>query len=274
MSKSNLPLVLIHGWSAHSGYFAEVAEQFAQHRQVLTPDLPGHRGESCALQDATIEHLADWLSDYLNLKGIHSAFFCGWSMGAHVLLSYIQRHGQEKVAGLIVEDMSPRILNAEKWNLGLKSGLNVHNNLSLIAAIETSWPKKAQSTAEAIFATNGTTSADETPHPQQEWVSQETRQNNPQLLARFWESMSQQDFRALLPDIHRPALVISGAKSRLYETAAGQYFADHMASASHLVFTESGHAPHLEQSEEFVEEVEAFLSRTELLKCLPVTDPQ
>lgn len=260
ISKPNLPLVLIHGWSAHSGYFAEVAERFSEQRQVLTPDLPGHRGQPCVPETASIEYLGDWLHDYLQRQSIEKAVFCGWSMGAHVLLSYLQRHGLVKVAGIVIEDMSPRILNTENWTLGLKSGLNHTNNLSLIAAIETSWPKKAQYTAEAIFATNGGADDDDEPHPRQEWVNQETQQNNPQLLARFWESMSQQDFRKFLPDIHCPALIISGAKSQLYETESGQYFADAMPNAKHLVFTESGHAPHLEEPERFVESVERFMS--------------
>lgn len=260
------PLVMIHGWAAHGGYFTAAAEHLRERAAVYAPDLPGYGTQATGKWQPTIESTADWLADYLDRQQLDKVVLCGWSMGAHVVLSYLKQWGESRVSAAILVDMTAKILNDEHWHLGLKSGLSAEANKQHIEMIKTTWPALAQRSAIQFFAetiddsTQATSSNSVKGNSPLSWVKKELQANNAELLANFWRSMSQQDFRSFLPGIQVPTLIISGGRSRLYETAAGDYLAQHIHNSCHVILDQSGHSPHMEQPEAFSQAIEEFLS--------------
>jgi pimeloyl-ACP methyl ester carboxylesterase len=92
-------LMFIHGsGQSHLSYMLQ--GRFFANRgwSVLTPDMPAHglsKGEALT----TIEDMADWMSEFLEVMGVQSANVIGHSQGGLVGLELARRH-PAKVKGL------------------------------------------------------------------------------------------------------------------------------------------------------------------------------
>ncbi len=237
------PLVLLHGWSCHGGFFEPQMRALGEETLVLAPDLPGH-GRSAGRIETSIEAGADALHALLSDEGLHDAVLLGWSMGALVAWSMIERLGTDRLSALVVEDMSPKVVNTTDWDLGSRSGLDGERNAVFLKAIETQWPLLAPATARRTFAPD----ADPGLVARTE---KEMRTADPASLAAMWRSLTAQDFRALVPRLDLPVVLARGARSQLYAAAAAEWQEARLASARIAVFARSGHAPHLEEPEAF-----------------------
>ncbi|MFB6177254.1 MAG: alpha/beta fold hydrolase [Halobaculum sp.] len=64
-----------------------------------------------------------------------------------------------------------------------------------------------------------------------------------------------------LPDVTEPTLVTVGRHDWITPVAASEEIADLLPNASLRIFEESGHNPHLDQSDSWLAEARAFLNR-------------
>ncbi len=249
-------IIFLHGWAAHSGFFEQVNCQL-QGASIYTPDLPGH-GENKISEnvvgEATIESAATWLKAFIESKCIQRPVLIGWSMGALVALEYIRQYGDD-IAGLAIVDMTPKVLNNDEWSLGMIGGLNEERNQKSFDYISGNWEKYAKGMLPVFFAEN------ESLPDCVGWVEQELYNNDGEVLAHYWNSMTEKDYRDLLSKITCPALVISGGKSQLYSLSTAKYLVEHIENSQLEVFDKSGHSPHLEESQKFSEVVLDFTKR-------------
>lgn len=236
-------LILLHGWSCHGGFFAPQLEALSGLTEVIAPDLPGH-GKTGDQVAPTIEAGADALAALMQDDGIDEAVLVGWSMGALVAWSMIERHGSGRLATLVVEDMAPRVINGPDWTLGTLNGLDGPRNAVFLKAIEGQWPLLAPATARRSFAADA-------PRELVDFAEREMRRASPPLLAAMWRSLTTQDFRPLTPRIDVPVVLARGAQSQLYSLAAAEWQAAHLAHARIETFPRSGHSPHLEEASRF-----------------------
>ncbi|MFL0804455.1 MAG: alpha/beta hydrolase [Agarilytica sp.] len=251
--KSEITLVLLHGWAAHSRYFDTMRQHFPDCIHVVAPDFPGH-GENKASDEAlTLPSLARWLRKYLTASNIQRPVLLGWSMGALVALEYIKQFGSNEISGFISIDMSPCVLNTDTWSMGMKGGLNAERNKKSYDFISTNWPSYSTGVLSMFFA------KDE-PFPEScTWIKEDLLNNDSLKLASFWSSMTAQDYRDVLAKIDVPSLIVAGAQSRLYSHDTARYFNDQI-NTSQLVFCEkSGHAPHIEEPAFVAKNIELFI---------------
>ncbi|WP_346908261.1 alpha/beta fold hydrolase [uncultured Roseibium sp.] len=144
---SGSPLVLLHGWSCHGGFFRPQLEALSGEVRLLVPDLPGH-GETGSRLPLTIEAAADAVGELIDSRGLSGVTLCGWSMGAHVAYSYAERHGTKRLRQIVAIDMSPKVLNAPDWPNGSLGGLDAKRNVHVLEAMVPDWPKLAPKVAE------------------------------------------------------------------------------------------------------------------------------
>lgn len=119
-----LPLVMIPGWSMHSGVWRVFALQLAEHCQVICVDLPGH-GRSSMLQAFTLEAISDAVVAALPVERFG---LLGWSLGASVALVLAERF-PERVQAVQLLSGNPRFVanadwpgvDAEIWNSFVRS---------------------------------------------------------------------------------------------------------------------------------------------------------
>ena len=252
-------LLLVHGWAASGGFFDPVIDLLKDDFRIIAPDLRAHGATPAGPGRLDIDTLADDLAHLLETLGLESVTALGWSMGAQVLWSLIARHRQGRLAGLVVEDMSPRILNDETWSLGMSSGMDTAASQRALAAMRSSWPAYAAAFVRHIFARDRAASDPDLIQR----VLAELRQCDAEAMAALWESMAGQDFRPALPAMRLPVLVTWGEASQAYDPATSRYLVDTLPNAQGKAFAQSGHAPHLEQPEEFARTVGHFASQVQ-----------
>lgn len=218
-------LLLVHGWAASGRFFNPLVDLLAGEFRVIVPDLRAHGRTPAGPGRPDIDTLADDLAALLDALDLTNVVALGWSMGAQVLWSLIARHGQERLAGLVVEDMSPRILNDEAWRLGMASGMDTAGSQRALSAMRSNWPAYAAAFVRHIFSRDR---ASRDPDLIQR-VLAELRQCDAEAMAALWESMAGQDFRPVLPAMRLPVLVTWGEASQAYTPETSPVSRRHLA---------------------------------------------
>lgn len=109
------PLIFIPGWSANGAEYINVMYLLRSHYHVYVLD-PRNQGLSQRVSYGTrISRYAADLRDFTDHIGIHSAYYCGWSMGASVLWSYIDIYGTTGIQKAVFIDEPPSILTRPGW---------------------------------------------------------------------------------------------------------------------------------------------------------------
>ncbi len=244
-ASGNPPLLFVHGWAAHGGMFAPQFARFADTHRVIAPDLRGHgRSRRGAAPDiaAMADDIASLLED-LDLDGVVAV---GWSMGAAVLWDLLRRSpAAERIAGLVVIDMTPRILNDVSWRLGLAGGFDALDCARATLRMREEWKAYSARVAAHALAPEGA------PAVLHQALQADFADNDPDLMAQAWESLCAMDLRADIARIATPTLVAYGARSQLYAPDVSAYLVKHAPNAVRVPFPMSGHAPHLEEPERF-----------------------
>ncbi|MDE2134919.1 MAG: alpha/beta hydrolase [Alphaproteobacteria bacterium] len=248
------PLLLVHGWALHGGFFLPQIQALCQRFRVIVPDLAGHGRSSRAAGPFTIRRLADDLHALLERLGVSDVLAVGWSMGAMVLWDLMARHGAERFGGLAVEDMTPRILNAPGWQFGLSGGYDGEADKHFQSAMRRDWAGHVAAFAPRICARG----LQKERSALIERAAVEMAANAAGAMADLWASMVAQDYRTALRSIPVPALIAHGALSQLYPAQTAEYLSAQIPNAHRIVFPRSGHAPHLEEPERFNLAIEEF----------------
>lgn len=249
------PLLLLHGWSAHGGFFAPQMELAKLGYRVIAPDLPGHGRDRRPHTTLAIACLSDALNNFLTARDLRNVTLLGWSMGATVAFDYLKTRGAERIAGLIVVDMSARIINDANWRLGLASGLDARGAEISADAMAQDWPRYARRIAPSLFAPELASN-----HKLLSFAYENIANNDGDTLASLWRSLAASDHRTTLAAITIPSLVIAGARSRLYQPEVTQRLASLIPGCRHVAIPAAGHTPQLEQPAAFNAAVAAFLT--------------
>lgn len=235
------PLVLLHGWAAHAGFFAPQAALAWSGFRVLAPDLPGHGGNRAA-PARTLGDLADAVARLLEDQALSDVVLVGWSLGAAVAFDYIGRHGCGRLGGLVVLDMAPRILNDADWSLGIAGAFDARINAAALTAMAADWPAYAARFLPRLFARG------RDPDPAlAAWARTQLADNDGAVMTGLWRSLSAADHRPVLGRIDVPTLVVNGQQSRIYQPATSDWLADRIPGARRLAIADAGHSPQIEQ---------------------------
>ena len=251
------PFVLVHGWAASGAFFSDLSAQLAETHRVYALTLRGHAGSGNGASPLTIETLADDIVHFFEALDLKGAYALGWSMGAMALWAASPRIGA-RLSGLIVEDMSPRLINDESWEHGISSGYGAHDIANTVSEIEADWPSYVSRFAPRMFAASMRAACPEL----EAWAAGQMAQADAHAMASYWRSMASQDFRAALARITTPMLVIHGGDSQVYDDGATEFIARTAPNATRVVIKGAGHVPHLEAPDDFLNHIEAFVRET------------
>ena len=87
------------------------------------------------------------------------------------------------------------------------------------------------------------------------WQRQST---SPSAVRRLQLANDQIDVRAILPQVHRPTLIIHRRRDRAVSVANGRYLADHLPEAEYLELPGKDHMPYVGDAERIVEAIVRF----------------
>ena len=251
---SGRPLLLVHGWGANAAFFDAQRRALEQDFRVITLDLRGHGASPAPDGRPTVDLLAADLIALADHLGLEDMLAVGWSMGAMVLWRALLSGLAGRVAGMAVVDMTPRIVNDPAWSLGIKGGYDLATSETACRAMVADWPAFTQALARAVVADG----LDAERWPLVDWIAGEAGHNEPHALSHLWGSLVQQDFRADLERFDQPTLIVHGALSQLYAAATSQFLETRLPDARRIAFDRSGHAPHLEEPDQFNRVVTEF----------------
>lgn len=241
------PLLLVHGWATHAGFFPAQIDALSRLFRVISLDLRGHGRSRAAGGTLSIDRLARDLIDLADHLDLRDMLVVGWSMGAMVLWRALLDGLMARAAGMVVIDMAPRVINDGDWSLGLRGSHPAKSTQAAAAAMAQNWPAVAPRVAGRIFAEG----RKDEQAALRAWAAAAVADNDPVAMAALWMSLTAQDFRADLPRLTLPVLVTHGLLSRLYSDATAAMLAALLPHATIAGFARSGHAPHLEEPEAF-----------------------
>lgn len=242
------PLIFIHGWGCDSRYFSEQIEKLQNNYRIITYDLRAHGNSKNITSGFTMAQLSQDLQsliEHLNLKKVS---LIGWSLGVLVICEYIKQYGCSNIDSICFEEMTPKLINEDGWELGFS---NHYYNLIALSNMCSNWPEFCRNFFYGMFV-NGSKVPDTMECSLQQLIS-----SNSLPLINMWIDMSLQDYRNVLPVIDVPCLLLYGKQSLLNKNV-GTYMHEQIKNSKLIYFEGASHALHLEKPSEFCNELKKF----------------
>jgi non-heme chloroperoxidase len=248
-SGSGRPVVLVHGWgmSVRVWDLTLPALLDAGH-QVVSLD---HRG--CGLSDKDFDDMSIGAvgSDVVRLVeelGLDGAVLNGWSLGGAVVVDAASKLG-DRLGGLVLTGgATPRYLQAEDFPHGGTPDVFQ----ATLTALRDTRPEFLHALASGVCHT-------EVGEPTVNWMWGIFMQTSARADATLAE-LGDLDQRDILPKITVPTLLCHGAHDVIVPYDIGAAAADLLGDGQLVTFENSGHAPFLEETVRYRDELLRFLS--------------
>ena len=238
-------LVLLHGFLENQGMWTELVAVYKQKYRVITLDLLGHGNSGCLGYVHSMEDQADLLHELLAQLRIRKAIVVGHSMGGYVALALAEAY-PEILKGLVLlnstarADTKERKLNRDRAIKAVKKDHQLFINLSIANLFSETHRERLTATIERI--------------------KKEALATPLQGIIAALEGMKiRKDREVLLHFAPFPMLLILGTQDQVlpFETTKDQV----ELSQTQLVHFDGGHMSHLENTEELIAALSAFLKR-------------
>ena len=240
------PLLLVHGWTMSSAFWARQKEGLASNFKVVTMDLRAHGNSSKSLQGHTVPRYArDVRSviDYLNLEGVVLA---GWSLAGPVVLEYWKSYGADRVSALALVEMTPYPMSPGDWNTHSLKGHNFDALNEAMISLEEDRRAFGARFVDLMFKT-GKGSKEE-----KDWMVREHLKTPTPAAIAVYSDYVMRDYTGVLGTITIPVLVANGDSEYLdFGPKTGQYVADSIPEGRLEIFENSGHMPFYEEANRF-----------------------
>ncbi len=240
------PLVLLHPFPAHHGFWLPAAQSLLPRYRVVLPDLRGHGDSEAGEGPATMEKHAADVGRVCDAAGVGRAVFAGASIGGYILFEFVRR-SPERVAGLILSCTRPQADTTEGRAARLKTAEDVLER-------GTEWfvdlmePKLL-----------GQTLRESRPDRLRE-IRDMMLKMSPQDIAQVQRGMAERpDSTPTLHTINVPTLLLMGAEDPLAPASDGELMRRHIHDSRLLVIPKAGHYAAWERPEEVGKLLRQFL---------------
>lgn len=240
-------LVMLHGWSMHSGVWHELADRLAQRFSLHLVDLPGHGLSDWQQGGFELDNLLPELA----AKTPQSAVWMGWSLGGLLSLAMAQRYPQ-KIAKLILMASTPCFVQADDWPCAMDA--------AIFEQFAASLDDNQQQTLQRflMLQAKGADKSRETIRQLSQQLAQQ-HSPDPQALHAGLDCLLSLDMRQALAGLACPSQLILGTRDTLIPQSLPAQ-AKQLNSALELVSIESaGHAPFIAQAELCQQQIEQFI---------------
>jgi pimeloyl-ACP methyl ester carboxylesterase len=250
---SGPPVILIHGWSGSSRYFAPLVPLLEPSCRVITVDLRFHGESDKPGWGFHVARLAADLRDLLVALdlGRQRPTVLGSSLGCAVIWSYIELFGQDSLGRAIFIDQAPSQWAMPDWAHGSKG---IYDAASL-ANIQ-----RALLDMDA-FADGNAACCLSHPLPPELAASlkRETLKCDAGQLGKLMADHAQLDWRPILPRITLPCLNLYGTESGCFPVEGTRAVGELIPVCENVAFEGCNHWLHLERPERVAELVRTFV---------------
>ena len=243
------PLVLLHGWGLHAGFFSPLLPALARRYRVHAVDLPGH-GRSARVVPCTLDAMVDAVAGpFASAPGPLAVL--GWSLGGLVAMRWAARD-PARVSRLVLVTTSPRFVAGPDWPHAMAAGTLARFGDEL----EVAWRPTLQRflTLQVQGSEEGRSTLALMRHH-----LHARGDPSPDALHDALDVLASTDLRDEVPGIAVPALVIFGERDTLAPAAAGEWLARTLPHASSARIDGAAHAPFLSHRGAFDRALDGFL---------------
>lgn len=242
-----LPVVLLHAFPLNRRMWAQQREDLARRYRVITPDFRGHGESEVAVEDSTMERLAEDVRGLLDALGIERVVLGGLSMGGYVAFAFCRRYAA-RVAALVLADT--------RAGADTEEGRRGRCELAAVAEKEGSGAVAERMLPKLLGATTQKNRPEVVAAVREMILS-----TSPAGIARALRGMAARlDSFDLLPRIGCPTLVLVGEEDVLTPPSEAKTLAKAIPGAQLEVIPAAGHLSNLEQPERFAQLVGDFLA--------------
>ncbi len=230
---SGKPVVFIHSWAVNSDLWQyQMAPMVSRGVRCIAYDRRGHGRSSQPGHGYDYSTLADDLAAVMDQLDLRNATLVGHSMGGGEIVRYLSRHGSHRVAGIVLIAPTTPFL--------MKTADNPHGvPAEYFEQVRAEWckdfPKWIADNARPFFVP-------ETSPQMIEWGVNMLAQCQLKVAIDCNHAVTETDFRAELPKIAVPTLIIQGDKDASAPLELTGRRTAELISGSHLKVYES--APH------------------------------
>ena len=219
------PLVLVHGLSGSTRWWARNIPTLAKHYRVYLMNLPGFGTIRRPRQRFVLAEATSWLLAWMEAVGIEGAHLVGHSMGGYLSVRIAARR-PEMVRNLVLVDPA-----------GVPSGKSMLGHLGpLLLAARYGTPAFLPLLArDALYA-------------------------GPLTLLRTTRDLLAEDVRGDLRRVETPTLLVWGENDPLIPSSVGDLMRAEVPDSRLLVIERAGHNPMFDRPEDFNRALLAFLA--------------
>lgn len=239
---SGRPIVLLAGFRAAAAtWLFQVPDLAAAGYRVISVDIRGHGSAEHPDFGHSMQRRGADVNEVMTALDLHEAVLVGQSMGGNTVWAYLDEFGAERIAGVVIVDQTPKMLNTADWQHGFY-GYDETN-------VDTYF-------AEGIPPTgHGTPIWRRGRRLGRLLKALRSAQGEPkQMTAGELELLSdhaKKDWRAVIAKTRIPVLFIAGAESEVWPSSHAVASAALSTNASSSVIQRAGHATNIEQPTEF-----------------------
>ena len=155
--------------------------------------------------------------------------------------------GRERIGNLVNRRIAV-------WQYGLRAGTHLYDVDIDLKRMRDDWPAFSKAYVPKVFA-------DDPRYDRSELIERMIgfiADNDVESMAHLWTELVKADYIELVRQLDVPTLVTYGKLSQVYTADAAAWMEQQLPDARRAEFSQSGHAPHLEQAEEFNSRLAAF----------------
>jgi pimeloyl-[acyl-carrier protein] methyl ester esterase len=240
-------LVMLHGWSMHSGVFHQLTALLETQFTVHLVDLPGHGHSDWHEGDLQLDSLLAKLAEQLPQQVV----LLGWSLGGLIATAFAQAYPQ-RVTKLILLAATPRFVVADDWPYAVEASVfenfasqlqhDQTETLQRFLLLQARGSKQSKETLQAISA---------------ELAQQHSP--NPAALQAGLGLLAELDMREALTQISCPMLCLVGQRDTLIPVAMLEQLKQLKPSIETAVIAGAGHAPFIAQAASCEQVIREFI---------------
>ncbi|MCW5662061.1 MAG: alpha/beta hydrolase [Burkholderiaceae bacterium] len=261
---SGRPVLMIHGLGGSHHDWDGALESLARQHSIHRFDLPGHGARASGKRPPTLQQMAHDVAEVIEGLALERPLLVGHSMGALVVMKYLQDHGAGSIAGVCLIDQSPRITNNDQWQLGLFGSLTQSQLKDALGRLRGDFVETVASEFIARLAPlRQAGSRTALAGRLARWaVARLARSCGVEHVLSMLESLAEADFRDVIARVKVPTMVVLGGASHHYGgLPLGQYYRDTLPDGTVRMYTKASHSPHRSEPGRFAADLAAFAAK-------------
>lgn len=241
-------LVMLHGWSMHSGVWHQLADYLAERFTLHLVDLPGHGSSDWQSGGFELDKLLPALADKLPQKAV----WLGWSLGGLLSLAFAQRY-PDRVSKLSLMAATPRFVRDKDWPCAMQS--EVFENFAVSLDVD-------QKQTLQRFLMLQAKGADKSRATIRELSERLALQHSPdsEALHAGLDCLLQLDMRDALAALNCPVQMLLGTRDTLIPAEMPDYARELNPALQVVMLDGLGHAPFMAQAAQCQQQIEQFIN--------------